>query len=58
LRRAANPPSIPAMHRALSCPFPLQSSTTILQSPWMQRVFLIAVLSAVIFNMTTRGAPL
>ena len=38
------------MHRALSCPFPLQSSTTILQSPWMQRVFLIAVLSAVIFN--------
>jgi hypothetical protein len=46
------------MHRALSCPFPLQSSTTILQSPWMQRVFLIAVLSAVIFNMTTRGAPL
>lgn len=47
------------MHRALSCSLALPSATeALLASPWLQRVFLIAVLSAVIFNMTTRGAPL
>jgi hypothetical protein len=57
LRRAANRLAFRHAPRAVLS-VPPASSTTILQSPWMQRVFLIAVLSAVIFNMTTRGAPL